>query len=412
VDEYKFLRVVKRMLDDLEKTTVMTKDWWKIATNILQSTTGARWIEAAFVSKFELSELDQFDKDIYVIVRGIAKENAKALRKIQREYDRAIERGDENPLDSLGFMGGESEQEMLESMIPERIISRPTLFHSLGITPEYVVTLSKQVKQYVINTIGKRGKDVSNEKYRSLISRKLYQAPNNYFKSLWTTADLLGFKNTTHTWRKLYVDYSFKIFGNGGTINQQAWIEDTLGHESIQTSFHYSTVQISTSVKSTDKAINTEIAGLKFEVDTMKKLVRDLLEKREKEKEEWEDVLMADKHISEEENVEVKFITIERKSNNERVNIPVFKRMKGFRITNMTKQPLIYDALTDWVAAFFVYYHKLSEEDIRAITTTNYRLLVLSENIYKRLKKNHPIPVSMTKEKLDKLQKRYIEINQ
>jgi len=391
VDEYKYLTIIKRMLSDLEKEEPFTKDWFKISTNIIQASTGARWVESAFVSEFELSEIDkQFPKDVYIIVNKIAKQNAKALRKVQREYDKAIERGDEDPLQSLNFISKfENEQDMLEAMIPDKVIARPLPFVDLGITPEFIVNLSRDVRAYVISVVGQKPKEMTNEQYRTRISNELYQAPNNYFKKIWPSVDVLGFKGTTHAWRKLYVNYAFLLFGGGGAINLQAFIEDTLSHESIQTTFHYSTVNVKPAVRADDKAIRNEIASLKLELSELKKSFAQLKEKNIKEQQ----MDLTEDNDNKEEN-EIKEVAVRKPSTGEIVNIPVFKdgQMKGFRIHDKEKQKKVYMEAKHYIAAFLVYHYNMTEHDIRSIPQSTYRALNISENIYIDLKKNHPIP--------------------
>jgi hypothetical protein len=263
---------VKQLIEDVKSRRTGSTDWFNAATALIQAATGARWIEAAIVSQFKLSDIPKFNEDLYIVAVGVAKETGKALKKFYREYQDAVSRGDE---DAIVRMADTTQQDLIET-IPDKVIVKPCLFHEFGITPKVIVDLSIDVKQFVANQVPRKPSQ-TDVQFRSAVSKKLYQSANNYFKSLWTSQELRKFNNTTHTWRKLYVSYSFWVYGgNGSVMNKQAWIEDTLGHTNVQTSFSYSNVVVRPAVTAQDPNLKAELAVLRSQLESMQEILEKL----------------------------------------------------------------------------------------------------------------------------------------
>ena len=88
-------------------------------------------------------------------------------------------------------------------------------------------------------------------------SEKYRVDPSKIYISSWP--------NKTHALRKLYASYSHFVYAR--TSNQNVWIKDVLGHTSIETSFNYANMVVSTHARSN---------FLIQEWNLLKKAVRDL----------------------------------------------------------------------------------------------------------------------------------------
>jgi hypothetical protein len=253
------------VIEDVKSRRVGSVDWFNAATALIQAATGARWIEAATVSQFKLSDIPKFPEDLYIVCVGIAKETAKVLTKFKRDYEDAESKGNE---DAIARLADTSQQDLLET-IPDKTIVKPCLFSDFGITPKFIVDLSIDVKQFVANQVPRKSSQ-TDVQYRSAVSKKLYQSANNYFKSLWTSQELRRLNNTTHSWRKFYVSYSFWMYGgNGSSMNKQSWIEDVLGHTSVYTSFSYSNVVIRPAAVAQDPNLKAKMTVLKSKMESI-----------------------------------------------------------------------------------------------------------------------------------------------
>ena len=104
---------------------------------------GARWIEVCKVSTFELSKESKYDSELYIVVKGVAKEGRKAKKKFRKKLEEAIENKDTAVVNKLF---GATDEDLLE-MVPEFVIVKPVLFRSYGITPKYIVELVKQQRK-------------------------------------------------------------------------------------------------------------------------------------------------------------------------------------------------------------------------------------------------------------------------
>jgi hypothetical protein len=274
IDEYRFLTIVQRIISDVNKAEPMTQIWLDCASALIQVCCGSRWIETVTVSSYTLPEAPAFSQHLYIVVSGVAKESSKALNRFYKAYQQAEA---DNTLEELAIIH-ETDQSLMDE-VPDRVIVKPCLFGSYGITPAYIVDLAAKVQEYVESKVpkAKKGKE-SDVQYRSRVSSALYKKANEYFHSLWSTTERKKFRNTTHTWRKLYASYSYYSFGNG--TNQQAWYEDVLGHDSITTSFSYSDVTVRPGIKATDPELSSRVAALESRLQEAMELIKKLQDRR------------------------------------------------------------------------------------------------------------------------------------
>jgi len=271
INDYRYLDIVSKVIKDVKKLKKNSTKWLDASIALIQASCGSRWIEVATVSTYTMSEINKFDPNLYIVVTGVAKETGKALSKFQKKYDEAVSSGKEDVLIELADT---TRQDLIET-IPDKLIVKPVLFSHFGITPEYIVTLSEDVQDYVRLLVPRNG--MNDIQYRSAVAAKLYASSNDYFKKLWSARELRGFNNTTHTWRKLYASYSYQVYGgNGSVMNQQAWIEDVLGHTNLLTSFAYSNVVVTPSVKAQDPELRRMYVQLEERVRKLEDINQEL----------------------------------------------------------------------------------------------------------------------------------------
>jgi hypothetical protein len=348
VTEYEYLYTVQNMVDDVNKYRTGENKWFGAATNLISAACGSRWIESCFVTSFELSEIKKYDKNLYIVARGIAKENRKRLNMNQKIYNEAVERG-LSTKDALE----ETETSVIKGIeyidvLPDTIIVKPVLFHRYGITPEYIVKLSKEIETFVNKNVP-RVNNENDETYRKRLSSRLYMYSNKYFKSIWNGKTLRMFNNVTHTWRKLYASMSFQSYGGAGfNINQQFWYQQVLGHSDLQTTFSYSTLV----VKPTVKAQNEDHT---LRMNDLERLVLQLTDKMNKQQIELKTLRKKVDTIQlpneDEVDPDMSMVDVEQislpvyKKDDTFVNVPIWKKVpnKKFAI-NLSKK---FNTMTD-----------------------------------------------------------------
>ena len=146
IDEYTLLQVVTKL-----KKMVENRDagmmWWHAAILLTQLSVGSRFIEVLCASKFLQSTQKKFDSELYLIIQGVAKASAKAVRKFDRDFKEA--QANPEAKEVLEKLVNSTEQELLENE-PEKIIVKPVLFgDSHGITPRYIIQLVKDIRDKI-----------------------------------------------------------------------------------------------------------------------------------------------------------------------------------------------------------------------------------------------------------------------
>ena len=193
---------------------------------------GARWIEVLLVSQFNLSDQEKYVPDLYIVVVGVAKEGSKARKLFKKRLQEAKASENENMLLELA---SEVEQDMLD-VLPDVIIPKPVLFHDKGVTPQFILDTVERIRKL----IRKNSPDIAEN--RQALSAKYVGKSIDFFNTCWPEKLIDRFVNKTHTWRKLYGAYSFRLFKPYDNIN--SWLRDVLGHESLATSFSYADVTV------------------------------------------------------------------------------------------------------------------------------------------------------------------------
>ena len=202
------LEIVHKLVKSVEKP-LRDIQWFSAAVQLVQASVGSRWIEVCRVSQFELSTEPKYDPSIYIVVKGVAKEGTKASAKFRKEYEEALNEGDEVKLAELNALTDEK----LTGSLPDVVIVKPVLFAEYGITPERVIKLVRDIRSYIAKTVSA---NLSLQK----LSAELLRYPIELFEELWAPTGFLKLLyNKTHTWRKIYASYSLLLFNNGGNIN-------------------------------------------------------------------------------------------------------------------------------------------------------------------------------------------------
>ena len=224
---------------------------------MLQVSTGARFIEAAWVSCFDISdEPEVYDPTKYIKVTGIAK--VVLFGSYKKQYREAI---DNNDLDKLAELD-EMTSEEVKASIDDAVIMRPMLFQHLGVTPQFLVDMSIDIKKYVRKICGP-------EPELKDIDAALLPGVIRFFKTLWSPAMLASFKRSkSHMWRKIYANYSYKLYDPEGSIN--SWIMKVLGHADLMSSHNYANVNIVIGVKVADPDLKAVMSAMRDEMNTIK----------------------------------------------------------------------------------------------------------------------------------------------
>ena len=139
---------------------------------------------------------------------------------------------------------------------------RPMLFNDRGVTPQFLVGMSIDIKKYVRKICGP-------EPELKDIDAALLPGVNRFFATLWSPAMLASFKRSkSHMWRKIYANYSFKLYDPEGSIN--SWIMKVLGHADLMSSHNYANVNIVIGVKVADPDLKAVMSAMRDEMNTIK----------------------------------------------------------------------------------------------------------------------------------------------
>jgi len=229
-------------------------DWLHAAIQLVQVTTGARWIESVIVSSFELSELPAYDTTNYIIIKGVAKDEYRANKKVCELLNAAKEISDHDEYARLSMLS----QEEKSNLVTEKIIAKPLLgLH--GTTPLYIVGLVKDFRTYINETFGRQFQNTLAD--REFLDSKLKQNSIKMTESVWSSNDIARFgRMKTHIWRKIYASYTHRLFQPNGNIN--IWTMKVLGHVSPITSFNYVNVVVT-------KQPQLEALGIQEKIDML-----------------------------------------------------------------------------------------------------------------------------------------------
>ena len=272
IPDHTVLQIVRKLKNIVDETDHDSVEWFNAAVSLLQVSTGARFIEAAWVSVFDVSdEPEVYDPTNYIKVTGIAK--VVLFGSYKKQYREAVENNDIDKLAELDEMTSEE----VKSSIDDAVIMRPMIFQHLDVTPQFLVDLSIDVKKYVRKVCGP-------EPELKAVDDALSAGSNRFFTTLWSPAMLTSFKRSkSHMWRKIYANYSFKLYDPDGSIN--SWIMKVLGHSDLMSSHNYANVNIVIGVKVADQdvkaamsAMREEMNNIKEENTRLKKMVNEVLD--------------------------------------------------------------------------------------------------------------------------------------
>ena len=257
IPDHTVLQIVRKLKAIVDETDHDTIEWFNAAVSLLQVSTGARFIEAAWFSTFEISdEPEVYDPDLYIKVVGIAK--VVLLGAYKKEYYEAFENNDHKKLAELE----EKTSEEVKASIDDAVIMRPMLFNDRGVTPQFLVDMSIDIKKYVRKICGP-------EPELKDIDAALLPGVNRFFATLWSPAMLASFKRSkSHMWRKIYANYSFKLYDPEGSIN--SWIMKVLGHADLMSSHNYANVNIVIGVKVADPDLKAAMSAMREEMNNIK----------------------------------------------------------------------------------------------------------------------------------------------
>ena len=248
------VRKLKAIVDDTDHDII---EWFNAAVSLLQVSTGARFIEAAWVSYFDISdEPEVYEPTKYIKVTGIAK--VVLFGAYKKEYHEAVENNDLEKLAELD----EKTSEEVKASIDDAVIMRPMIFQHLGVTPQLLVDLSVDIKKYVRKICG-------SEPELKDIDAALLAGSNRFFATLWSPTMLASFKRSkSHMWRKIYANYSFKLYDPDGSIN--SWIMKVLGHSDLMSSHNYANVNIVIGLKVADPDLKAAMSAMREEMNNIK----------------------------------------------------------------------------------------------------------------------------------------------
>jgi len=252
-------------------------DWLHAAIQLVQVSVGSRWIEVAIVSQFSKSKHDPKA----ITITGVAKEGAKIKKK---KVDEVRLINTMQKIDDIEGIQTIDENENIEETLPEmEIESKPVLF----MTPKEVIDLVKKIRTVMSAVEQKKNKiKLKNDrKHRKYIHNTYFQQSVKFFDDLWyKVARGYKFNNKTHTWRKIYANYSHQLWNPNGNLN--AWIMKVLGHITINTSFAYADVVIIRNVQRKEKIRREVLNTLVFEntlITTENSKLRNMLSELKKE---------------------------------------------------------------------------------------------------------------------------------
>lgn len=263
VDAYTMLEIVKKLVEMVEDESV--ENWLEAAIALIQISVGARWIEVLVASKFELSTIKAYDPASYIRIIGVAKEGSKAKRAFKKKLEKAMEDAkgeDESKGNILEALVDAKDQDLLE-LVPDVTITKPVLFSEYGVTPKFIVSLVGRVRDHI-----------GNETDRKELSRRHLGRSIQFFNGLWSKKLLRAFPNKTHTWRKLYGNYSHKLYNRDGNLN--IWLLQVLGHTSITTSFSYADVVVTLGAIVQDKNLRVVVEQQQADIKMLMKQMREL----------------------------------------------------------------------------------------------------------------------------------------
>ena len=257
IPDHTVLQVVRELKTIVDEADHDSVEWFNAAVSLLQVSTGARFIEAAWVSCFDISdEPEVYDPTKYIKVTGIAK--VVLFGSYKKQYREAI---DNNDLDKLAELD-EMTSEEVKASIDDAVIMRPMLFQHVGVTPQLLVDLSVDIKKYVRKICGP-------EPELKAVDQALLAGANRFFTTLWSPAMLASFKRSkSHMWRKIYANYSFKLYDPDGSIN--SWIMKVLGHSDLMSSHNYANVNIVIGVKVADQDVKAAMSAMREEMNNIK----------------------------------------------------------------------------------------------------------------------------------------------
>jgi hypothetical protein len=232
IDSYTMLEIVKKLVK-MANGPKTSDNWLEAAIALVQISCGSRWIEVLCASKYELSTLEKnFDPQLFIRILGVAKEGSKAKRAFKKKLAKAIEeaKGDDEKSNILESLVDSKDQDLLE-LIPDAKVTKPVLFSEHGVTPQYIKNLVAEIREAIGHSTD-----------RKALSNTYLGKSIKFFDSLWPAKLLKTFTNKTHTWRKIYGNYSHQLYNRNGNLN--VWLMEVLLHSSLTTSFSYADVVI------------------------------------------------------------------------------------------------------------------------------------------------------------------------
>ena len=249
VDEYDLLQKVRQLKDAVKKRD-SSGVWWYNAVLLVQAAVGSRFIEVLCASEYEVPTEKKWDKDVYIVIRGVAKESRKTAQKFRKDLKAAA---DSNNGEALEKLASSSDQDLMDVQ-PEFVIVKPVLFTS----PQYIVDLVRDIRDDIKLPCSSRVED------RRALTKRYLANTVKVFDKLWGSKYIAAFRNKTHTHRKIYGSYSNLLFNSDGNLN--LWLMDKLGHTSITTSFSYANLVVRPHAVVPDQSQSSRITQLEAQV--------------------------------------------------------------------------------------------------------------------------------------------------
>ena len=250
---------------DILRDTIEAKEnnWEFAALTLIQLALCTRWVEA-LVCGFEVSKQEQYPPSHYIIQRAQAKESSAISKKYQKKFNEFMESGGD--ASKFGDALGDDEKDDLE-FVAKTVITKPVNFHEKKITPQFICDLIKAVRQELVEEHFENVPGIDNDEdlqkwincdfiiespeARAEFSRVLLGSSIRFITNLFGENSVVLKKNKTHSLRKLGASVSYRYYG--GNTPQSLWYMQILGHEDIQTSSFYMTLQVDFGVRMIDR---------------------------------------------------------------------------------------------------------------------------------------------------------------